>query len=648
MRKRKGYFLFSFVSLLLIAATLGAAQKPYQVIGWEDDFYFGHITYLEAIESGHPPLITRESGEKEEVFLNFPIMPGDTILSRDGRVELQFDNGTIVRLDRNTELRVETILAPSLSSSKKLSNLVLAQGAIYVMYKKYDSFELFQILTPETAVKMEHNAVALIQVKGDGGSEIVNHNGRVWLMAPADSEKKNPREMMLEKGWKAVVLPLGETQIGLYKEENEFLAWNKEINENFEAYHEASVLPQPLQKLPPAVFYFAQRYGSTYGEWVWHELYGYVWRPFYNDYYPWGTWQPFYYGRWMNVGGSLFWIPAEPWGWVPYHLGLWMWDKNKGWVWIPGSLFAPAWAVWDFYFGYYAWRPWSLYDWYLGSYFYPFGYNQASGYYYYNFYDQMPQANEAKPILEKIRKDQLKRTASSEKVPIPKELKRITNTAINALQKGDPEAVASLHRALTGLVMVPKEDFGSRWPQEKMVRYEEALSRGAITRPADPSRHSLRFTPPGELLQPEGKIEGPTKIIGKEGLSPSRQETVSPQIQEVPAPKRASFREVEKTRAIDWNPDVRIAHRLGVSIIYDSRRNEVRCPQLGLSSRDIAFPRRMVSFPEGGFFQSGNPFISSSSGGSAPPSFSGGPERAAGSSGPAREGGSQGRAGEKK
>jgi hypothetical protein len=36
----------------------------------------------------------------------------------------------------------------------------------------------------------------------------------------------------------------------------------------------------------------------------------------------------------------------------------------------------------------------------------------------------------------------------------------------------------------------------------------------------------------------------------------------------------------------DWNPDLRVARELGVRIEYSSARNEVRCPELNLSSRD--------------------------------------------------------------
>jgi hypothetical protein len=37
-------------------------------------------------------------------------------------------------------------------------------------------------------------------------------------------------------------------------------------------------------------------------------------------------------------------------------------------------------------------------------------------------------------------------------------------------------------------------------------------------------------------------------------------------------------------RCLDWNPDIRVAQKLGVEIRYSSLTNEVVCPQLNISS----------------------------------------------------------------
>jgi hypothetical protein len=78
-------------------------------------------------------------------------------------------------------------------------------------------------------------------------------------------------------------------------------------------------------------------------------------------------------------------------------------------------------------------------------------------------------------------------------------------------------------------------------------------------------------------------------------------------------------------RFIDWNPDLRVARTLGVRIEYSSRTNEVRCPELRLSSRDrepgqAGLVSRMTSFgvvqepaPAGSVGSSGGSYGTSSS-----------------------------------
>jgi len=341
-----------------------------------------------------------------------------------------------------------------------------------------------------------------------------------------------------------------------------------------------------------------------YGEWLWDDMYGYVWRPFIdNGMYPWG-WQPYYYGQWAMTGGQMFWVPQEPWGWIPYHLGIWQWDKKHGWVWLPGSMFAPAWATWDFYFGFACWRPWGLYDWMggYGAYGYGMsGFSCLDGGWIYSPYWNTGPGSPSLPGLAVVRKDQLKPPAATA-YPVPSELTGVLKKATAAYEKGDARIRDSANEVPRHLVFVAKGDLKTRAVNEKALTWDQvpkpaapsAKEPGVVRRLADFQREAARAFHGGETpavrLQkqedPAGKtVDGGSFVAVP--LAPGRSETpvrrddaprAGKNIGGAVAGPGARFR--------DWNPDVRIARELGVHIEYSSQRNEVRCPELRISSLD--------------------------------------------------------------
>jgi hypothetical protein len=616
--KQKGFLLGL---IILSAVSLLGASSKYKVVGGPDDFYFGHISYVEIKNDGKDPLVFREGQQSGELaVLNLPLGPDDVIQTSDSRrCEVQFDNGTIVRLDFRTNLKIETILADSLSTARKMSNLLLARGRIYVMYKKYSSLEIFQVITPHAAVKLDQHAVALIGVSEERDTDLQVERGKAYLLYGYDKFHISQKKVKAKERY--LVTGDDEIQGAEYSVGSDFKAWNESVNRDFEALHEDHVLPKPVQNLPPAVFYFAQNYGNKYGEWLWHDYYGYVWRPFYNDYYPWGDWAPYIYGNWSSYQKQLFWIPGEPWGWVPYHLGIWMWDKNKGWVWLPGSFFAPAWAVWDFYGGFYTWRPWSLFDWYYS----PDYFWDLSGGLYWD-YDPgavlpAPGSVPIREILTTVRKNQLQK--KSPQSPMSKELKKAYQTTVAALKRGDENAVASLRAIPRQAVFLKKGEGGFSMRQEKIIGVE-GLRRQLGEKPAAPNPGAARPSTDvsREVLRSIGRSRGiaeaearmrlareePAEASPEPGghlrLAPARMSPVERQESE----RLRSLRRIEdrlaptgqdavvpspSLRFRDWNPDVRAAVRLGVDITYDSRRNEIAAPQLGLRSGDLGMRQRM-------------------------------------------------------
>jgi hypothetical protein len=50
-------------------------------------------------------------------------------------------------------------------------------------------------------------------------------------------------------------------------------------------------------------------------------------------------------------------LSSQPWGWAAYHYGRWYFDPRYGWVWVPGTEWAPAWVSFYQGGGYVGWAP---------------------------------------------------------------------------------------------------------------------------------------------------------------------------------------------------------------------------------------------------------------------------------------------------
>jgi hypothetical protein len=687
--RQKDFGIVLLIGLFLSLAPLAVAQTNYKVVNGPEEFYYGHISYVDTKNEGQDPVVYRQGrANPESAVLNLPLGPGDTVATSNARrCEIQFDNGTIVRLDYDTELKIETIMAKSLSARQSLSNLVLAKGGVYVMYKQYNSKEIFQVVTGNSSIKLKHNTVAMVDVGKDRSTSIQVKYGQAQVLYGPDAE--NLKKQTVGKYEKLAISTDNKFAFQPYIEDTDFETWNKAVNQDFEALHEGiSALPKPIQRLSPAVFYFAQQYGSYYGEWLYDQMYGYVWRPFMNNQmYPWG-WQPYIFGHWTSYGRQMFWVPDEPWGWVPYHLGVWQWDKNKGWFWIPGSAFAPAWVDWAFfqYGGMYAWRPWSMWDWmwysdwdYMWG---MYGYSPYFGGYYSSFYPWFYQgayygggqgAGPALKILDKVSRDQLKKSAEPP-FPVPREMKGVVKALLQSLKKGDEDARASLEALGKSAYVVKGRDLTAPGIRAKAVTLESFLKtvdglpsnapqKMMLSLPPITGKNSLQaatrafnrnaavgevrnYGIPGSgqgVVDRASPSRSPQRPLPEaiKSMLPGSKPGIMPQ-RSLPAPLRSTM-SMPTARIYDWNPDMKIARKLGVDIRYSSPTNEVYCPQLRVSSGGILYENVRKAWRGGGSSDGGYASGSSGSGGSGSSSgtavSTSGSSSSSGSSGSSAKGG---------
>lgn len=633
MSEKKYLTIFVFVLVFSIPQFLLSESNYEYIHSPRTEIYFGYITYTEVQHDGNDPVVVREGEAYPRVAeLNFPLLPGDTIRTTGSRrCEIQLDTGTIIRLDFNTELAIETILAKSLSSPKKITNFLLNKGEIYIMYKRYNYPEIFQVITPSASMKLNHRTVALIAMREDGGTDIQIKLGKAFVIYGSDEDSL--AEEILKKSMSLTISRDHQALLGEYTEDADFELWNASINKNFEEIHEGmSVIPKPILRYPRAVVYFAQKYSTLFGEWIWDDMYGYVWRSHYNDYYPGGTWQPYYYGQWREVSGQLFWIPMESWGWVPYHLGLWVWNKKRGWLWIPGSAFAPAWVSFHTWEDYCGWRPWSFCDWYLYG-----AYNRYPYFYLFNpelpdspldpGWDDFLRRKGDGILIGRLTRDQIQETTSL--YPLSRVFKATLKRVASALERGDEGILASIKKNIEQTVVVKNGDLNRARIQERAVVYRKLPVRlQKNIQPTkvlgNPHREAARIYRKGGAeirLEKDVRINSAIKIKEEENppsepvrsIVINRKDTAGDKAKSLSSdsqkrqprfvPVVAINDETQKPRVTkrsmahirDWNPDAGIARRVGVSLKYSSRTNEIKCPELNLTSRSVGRVRNMMT-----------------------------------------------------
>lgn len=112
---------------------------------------------------------------------------------------------------------------------------------------------------------------------------------------------------------------------------------------------------------------------APYGSWEEDATYGTVWVPSRErvggEFAPYKT-----AGHWeLDQNEEWLWVSDydDTFGWVVFHYGRWTHTEARGWVWIPGRRYAPAWVAWqtgDPGYGYVGWAAMPpAYYWHSGA-----------------------------------------------------------------------------------------------------------------------------------------------------------------------------------------------------------------------------------------------------------------------------------------
>jgi hypothetical protein len=271
-------------------------------------------------------------GRREALEENTLLLAGDRLRTERGRVEVLFDDGSVLDIDEFTSM---DLLSDSL--------VRLTAGRLRLAIARVTNTLTYRVDAAGTT--------SWIQNAGE------------YRIAIKDARDTNPEvELSVFRGLAELETPHGRTRVRTGAQAfavatsapSQTYAVNVAIVDDFDRWTEhqrdARLGVDSPQYLPSEL----RQYGGALddaGTWGYEADYGAVWYPRVDV-----GWRPYYQGRWGFYGSfGWTWVGGPRWAWPTHHYG--RWGYSNKWYWIPGRRWAPAYVSWGYYPGYVSWCP---------------------------------------------------------------------------------------------------------------------------------------------------------------------------------------------------------------------------------------------------------------------------------------------------
>jgi hypothetical protein len=172
--RKSGYLATGLAAILLLSSGIPAMAQAEDPTAYGDDYQTGDFGRVRFQENGVTILRSsaedRESAE-EAGSINSPLFPGDAIRTgSDQRIELQLASGSLVRVDRNSELTLQSLPRPG-ADFQDNAVFSFAAGTLQITTTQLREKDEFRVDTP----------AASVYLLGDRGGRRRSHRRRVPL-----------------------------------------------------------------------------------------------------------------------------------------------------------------------------------------------------------------------------------------------------------------------------------------------------------------------------------------------------------------------------------------------------------------------------------------------------------------------------------
>jgi len=257
----------------------------------------------------------------ESATMNVPVTEHNWLQTRsDGWAELQFEDGSMMRLAPDTTITLTELSRTS--SGSTITTVDLDQGEASFKIARRDRGE-FQVTVRNKTIILDQAASFRVTSVNSDPLEVV-----VWKGAVTVHDSESGGDVEVRKNETFALNPTDVAQYALDKgaEADSLDEWGRQRDQYLSTYARNNSLQSPYQ------------YGtsdlSNYGEYFDDPGYGTLWQPTGVNL----GWDPYGNGYWAySPGFGYTWVSAYPWGWLPFRYGHWIYINHRGWCWAPGG-----------------------------------------------------------------------------------------------------------------------------------------------------------------------------------------------------------------------------------------------------------------------------------------------------------------------
>jgi hypothetical protein len=259
----------------------------------------------------------------DQALANTPLFEGTTVATGDdGQAELQFENGSVVRLSPDSSLTLSVLHGQGSAAD---AEVVLLSGLGY--FELQGAGKSMRVRFGESVATVSGFTVLRISLDTPPG-ELAVFSGNAHL------ERGSALALDLHGGESVTLSGASANAYNLAEsiEPDSWDSWNADRDQ---------VLTSQAAQSTGAANNLANSSNPAWndldanGNWYNVPGQGYVWSPYEAAS---AGWDPYGNGSWMwTPGYGYIWLSGASWGYMPYQCGAWNFYNNFGWGWEPGG-----------------------------------------------------------------------------------------------------------------------------------------------------------------------------------------------------------------------------------------------------------------------------------------------------------------------